>query len=140
MNLETSPGNHQAWIAVSGLPSQQEAKDFARRLRKGTGADLTASGATRVAGTLNYKRKYEPDFPTVTIQSSAPGRMITPDQLESLGLVAAPEPVPVLPSNAARVSRRSEAAIRATRDHDEAYGGERQGQGERPALCSTDHP
>ena len=51
------------WIAVSGasLPAQ-EAKDFARRLRKGTGADLTASGATRVAGTSNYKRKYEPEF------------------------------------------------------------------------------
>ena len=113
MTLETSLGNHQAWIAVSGLRTSQDAKDFARRLRKGTGADLTASGATRVAGTLNYKRKYEPDFPTVAIQTSTPGRITTAAQLESLGIVAAPEPVTVLPSTAARVSRRSEAAIRA---------------------------
>jgi hypothetical protein len=113
MTLETSPGNHQAWIAVSGLPTLQEAKDFARRLRKGTGADLTASGATRVAGTLNYKRKYERDFPTVAIQTSTSGRIMTAAQLESLGIVAAPEPMTVLPSTAGRVSRRSEAAIRA---------------------------
>jgi hypothetical protein len=113
MTLETSPGNHQAWIAVSGLPTPQDAKDFARRLRKGTGTDLTASGATRVAGTENYKRKYEPQFPTVAIRDTAPGRIMTTGQLESLGLVAQPEPVTVLPSAPARVSRRSEAAIRA---------------------------
>ena len=37
LTLETSPGNHQAWVAVSGLSSPQDAKDFARRLRKGQG-------------------------------------------------------------------------------------------------------
>jgi hypothetical protein len=113
MVLETSPGNHQAWIAVSGLPNPQEAKDFARRLRKGTGADATASGATRVAGTINYKRKYEPEFPTVTIRDAAPGRIMTAGQLEALHLVAQSEPVTILPSAPARVSKRSEAAIRA---------------------------
>ena len=125
MTLETSPGNHQAWIAVSGLPTPQEAKDFARRLRKGTDADLTASGATRVAGTSNYKRKYEPEFPMVTIRDSAPGRIMTPAQLESMNLVAAPEPVVVLPSTPARVSRRSEAAIRARKwpDYDRCLQG-----------------
>jgi hypothetical protein len=113
MTLATSPGNHQAWIAVSGLTTPQDAKDFARRLRKGTGADLTASGATRIAGTTNYKHKYEPDFPTVGIRDSFPGRIMTPAQLEALGIVAIPEPVTVLPSAPARVSRRSEASIRA---------------------------
>lgn len=85
----TSPGNYQAWIAVSGAPD----KDFARRLRKGTGADATASGATRLSGTSNFKKKYEPDFPTVSIVSAVPGRVVTPEQLEGLGLVAAPGPV-----------------------------------------------
>jgi hypothetical protein len=66
----------------------QDAKDFARRLRKGTRADLTASGATRVAGTENYKRKYEPQFPTVAIRDTPPGRVMTLSQLESFGLVA----------------------------------------------------
>jgi hypothetical protein len=92
LTLETSPGNHQAWVAVSGLTTPEEAKDFARRLRKGAGADHSASGATRVAGTANYKRKYEPDFPTVRINSTAPGRTVTKEQLEAMGLVAAPEP------------------------------------------------
>jgi hypothetical protein len=105
MTLETSPGNHQAWIAVSGLSTPQEAKDFARRLRKGAGADLSATGATRVAGTTNYKRKYGPDFPTVTMGDSAPGRIVTPAQLESMGLVAAPEPDTAIASFAARTQQ-----------------------------------
>jgi hypothetical protein len=113
MTLETSPGNHQAWIAVAGLPTPQEAKDFARRLRKGTNADLTASGATRVAGTSNFKRKYEPDFPTIRMVDAVPGRTMTPNQLETLGLVAPPEPVVIQATAPARVSRRSDAAIRA---------------------------
>ncbi len=125
ITLETSPGNHQAWIAVSGLPTLQEAKDFARRLRKGTGADLTASGATRIAGTTNYKRKYEPDLPTVTIRDTAPGKIMTSAQLESMGLVAPPEPVVVLSSTSARVSRRGEAAIHNRRwpDYDRCLQG-----------------
>ncbi len=53
LTLETSPGNFQAWVALADV----EDKDLARRLRKGTGADPTASGATRVAGSLNFKDK-----------------------------------------------------------------------------------
>jgi RepB DNA-primase from phage plasmid len=97
LTLETSPGNHQAWVAVSGLGSPEEAKDFSRRLRKGAGADHSASGATRVAGTANYKRKYEPDFPMVRISASTPGRIVTKERLEEMGLVAAPEPEVVAP-------------------------------------------
>jgi RepB DNA-primase from phage plasmid len=100
--LQTSPGNHQAWVAVSGLESPEEAKDFSRRLRKGAGADHSASGATRVAGTTNYKRKYEPDFPMVRISAATPGRFVTKEQVEAMGLVAAPEPeiAPVFASRA----------------------------------------
>ena len=96
LTLQTSPGNHQAWVAVSGLKKGEETKDFARRLRKGAGADPSASGATRIASTTNYKRKYEPDFPTVTIVDAAPGRIVTQAQLDSLGLVAPPEPAPAV--------------------------------------------
>ena len=115
LTLQTSPGNHQAWIAVSGLDNAADAKDFARRLRKGAGADPTASGATRVAVTTNYKRKYEPDFPTVAILAATPGRVATPAHLEALGLVAPPEPVRQPSVVPLRVSRRHEAAIRARR-------------------------
>jgi hypothetical protein len=91
LTLETAPGNHQAWIAVSGLNSPEETKDFSRRLRKGAGADHSASGATRVAGTTNYKRKYEMDFPMVRISASHPGLVVSKEQLEGMGLLAAPE-------------------------------------------------
>jgi hypothetical protein len=92
LTLQTSPGNHQAWVAVSGLDGSEETKDFSRRLRKGAGADHSATGATRVAGTANYKRKYEPDFPMVRISESIPGRIVTKEKLQEMGLVAAPEP------------------------------------------------
>lgn len=100
LTLQTSPGNYQSWVAVSGLT---DAKDFARRLRKGAHADLTASGATRVAGTFNFKRKYEPDFPVVSIAHAHPGRLVTAEQLESLGLVA---PKPAAPAAPLRAYRR----------------------------------
>jgi RepB DNA-primase from phage plasmid len=96
LTLETSPGNFQAWAAIAG----SEDKDFARRLRKGAGADPTASGATRVAGSFNFKDKYAPAFPCVAIRASQPGRLTSPAELEALGLVAPPEIVVENPSPA----------------------------------------
>ena len=93
LTLETSPGSLQAWLAVPGSYD----KEFARRVRRGAGADLTASGATRVAGSLNYKDKYAPDFPRVTIREAAPGRKVTEAELEQMGLVAAPDDFAPLP-------------------------------------------
>jgi RepB DNA-primase from phage plasmid len=87
LSLETSPGNFQAWVAMTGADD----KDFSRRLRKGTGADATASGATRVAGSLNCKDKYVPEFPRVVIRQVNPGRLTTAAELEGLDLVALAE-------------------------------------------------
>jgi hypothetical protein len=93
LGLQTSPGNYQAWVAISEAGD----KDFARRLRKGTGADDSASGATRVGGSINFKEKYAPNFPRVEIAFSVPGLIATKEQLEARGLVAAPElPPPAL--------------------------------------------
>lgn len=91
----TSPGNYQAWIALSGVPEGKEAfKDLTRRVRKAVGGtDKSASHATRVADTENFKTKYVPDYPTVRIVETHPGRVVTSEQLESMGLLAAPEPV-----------------------------------------------
>ena len=59
--INTSPGNHQACIAVSGV-DKSDSKDFVRRVRKAVGdADQSASGATRIAGVENFKVKYSPD-------------------------------------------------------------------------------
>ena len=85
--LQTSPGNFQAWAAIAGA----EDKDFARRLRKGTAADATASGATRVAGSLNFKDKYAPNFPRVAIGQVNTGHRTSAAELERLGVVAAPD-------------------------------------------------
>jgi DNA invertase Pin-like site-specific DNA recombinase len=55
--IATSPDNHQAWVAVSDV-KEEDRKDVARRLRKGVGADMSASGSARLAGTGNFKSKY----------------------------------------------------------------------------------
>jgi hypothetical protein len=87
LTLKTSPGNYQAWVAVEGGD-----REFTSRLKRGIGADLWASGSVRMAGTFNFKRKYTADFPTVAIDEVHPGRIVTPAQLESMGLPeAAPE-------------------------------------------------
>lgn len=90
LGLKTSTGNYQAWIAMAEFPDS----DFARRLRKGAGADPAASGATRVAGSWNFKAKYAPAFPQVEVQYLAAGRMASKEQLGGLGLVAAREVAP----------------------------------------------
>jgi hypothetical protein len=84
--LRTSPGNYQAWVAVADGDA-----DFARRLRQGAGADLTASGAARISGSLNFKEKYAPEFPRVETVHASPGRVVTRAGLEALGVVAPPE-------------------------------------------------
>jgi hypothetical protein len=117
LTLQTSPGNHQAWVAVSNTAST-DARELGRRLRKGTGADLSASGATRVAGTVNYKRKYAPEFPTVTVLSATLGRIVTPEKLEQLGLLARREPV--ARATPLRVSR---SGVRSLPDYERCVAG-----------------
>lgn len=107
LTLATSPGNHQAWLAVSPTGDAE----FARRIRRGCAADVSASGATRLAGTANYKRKYEPDFPTVGILEATPGRTVTKEQLESLGLVAPYEPASETYVAPFRASRRGRVQV-----------------------------
>jgi hypothetical protein len=85
--LQTSPGNFQAWVAVRDACDP----DFARRLKKGTGADPNASGATRVSGSFNFKKKYAPHYPFVELAHLAPRRIVSKDDLERLGLVAPKE-------------------------------------------------
>jgi hypothetical protein len=87
LTLETSPGNYQAWLALAG----QHDKEFAKRVRRGAGTDKRATGATRIAGSLNFKEKYAPGFPRVAIHTAAPGQTVTAAELEELELVAAKE-------------------------------------------------
>jgi hypothetical protein len=97
----TSPGNGQVWLAVADGPKESEkeaAKAFRKRIRRGAGADKSATGATRVSGSLNFKSHYAPKFPIVTITHINHEKTITTAQLEQAGLIApADEPAPVLP-------------------------------------------
>ena len=70
LSIETSPGNFQAWLAMAG----EEDKDFTRRVKRGTDADINASGAPRIAGSLNLKPAYAPNQPRVAIRQIQLGR------------------------------------------------------------------
>jgi hypothetical protein len=85
MALATSRASNQAWVALQAMQDRHKtaghagaARDIARRFRKGTGADPNASSAVRIAGSRNFKPKYAPDFPTVTLIDIAPGRIVSP--------------------------------------------------------------
>jgi hypothetical protein len=88
--LATSPGNFQVWLALKdAAEGREDRKAFARRVRKGAGADLSASGSVRIAGSLNFKAKYAPEFPRVEITQHNAGRMTSAAELAAAGFVAA---------------------------------------------------
>src|SRR5262249_44654488 len=85
--LETSPENFQAWLAVKDAHA-----DIARRVKKALRADPNASGATRLAGSYNFKSKYAPNYPRVLLHAVAPGRIVTVEELQRFRLIAPKEP------------------------------------------------
>jgi hypothetical protein len=103
LTIETSPHNFQSWVAVIGAD-----KELIRRLKKGVGADMSASGATRLAGSRNFKTKHSPIFPHIRIVKTSPGLVLSIAELEASGLLAAEEPKPTAPAYApiAPVSHR----------------------------------
>jgi hypothetical protein len=103
--LRTSPGSYQSWVALDASADP----DFARRLRRGAGADPTASGATRISGSRNFKEKYTPSFPRVETVHALLGLTVTPAELESVGVVAPQERTPSPVSFASLRSERPRA-------------------------------
>jgi len=70
LGLQTSPGNYQAWVAISSTDASAE---LSRGLRRVAGADRSASGAMRIAGSLNFKDRCAPKFPRVEMEFSTDG-------------------------------------------------------------------
>ena len=66
---------------------------ISRRLRKGAGADIMASGATRISGSRNFKAKHAQDYPLVETVHIGLGKVATRVELEALGVVAPEEKV-----------------------------------------------
>jgi len=101
----TSQNSYQVWLAISDAPSENQkeaAKQFRTRVRRGAGADQSATGATRIAGSLNFKPKYAPAFPTIEITRVDLGKTTTTAALENAGLLAPPDQEPA-PQPAASV-------------------------------------
>jgi hypothetical protein len=92
LTIETSPANHQAWLAI-----ENASDEIVRRLKKGIGADVSASGATRIAGSFNFKKKYAPNYPCVKLHTINKGRIVAIDELEQAGLLVREEKQPTQP-------------------------------------------
>ncbi|MGH9444132.1 MAG: DNA-primase RepB domain-containing protein [Terriglobia bacterium] len=133
--FQTSPANYQAWVAVEAGADQ----DFSRRLRKGAGADATASGSTRIAGSLNFKAKYAPAFPRVEIIHANAGNLTSMAALEQAGFVAAredpkpPRPAPERFTRSGRLSRKKWPSYAMCVQHAPMTHGE-----DRPDLSRAD--
>jgi hypothetical protein len=126
MTLRTSPNNYQVWVAVSDDPKESAegaARQFRTRVRRGSGADQSSTGATRIAGSLNFKTKYAPAFPRVKITRTNAGSVTTVAALENAGLIApAEEPQP--PASATRlISPSQPATARKWPDYQQALRG-----------------
>lgn len=92
--IETSPGNYQEWVAI-----EQGDKGTERRLKKAIGADESASGATRIAGSINFKSKYAPNYPRIKTVAINRSCIVSIDELARRGLLAdrPPRHAPVAP-------------------------------------------
>jgi hypothetical protein len=108
MTVCTSPNNFQVWLAVADGPKEKAAaKEFRTRVRRGAGADQSATGAVRLAGSLNFKTKYAPEFPLVALTWAKPGSLTTVAALEQAGWLAAP---PLPPASVPRAEPAARAA------------------------------
>ncbi|MBV8362114.1 MAG: hypothetical protein JO189_29905 [Deltaproteobacteria bacterium] len=100
MTVCTSPGNYQAWLAISDGPQHSDreaAKLFRTWVRRGAGADHFATGAVRIAGSINFKQKYAPAFPMIELAQVHASRTVTTAVLEKAGLLISREEPPSLP-------------------------------------------
>jgi hypothetical protein len=70
------------------------------------GNDKSASHATRLAGTENFKGQIRPGLPHLQILEAHPGRIMSKEQLDAMGLVAAPEPESVTIAVSHKAQRR----------------------------------
>lgn len=100
--IETSRTNFQAWLAVTDAD-----ETTARRLRAATGADLHASGAVRLCGTVNHKKEHAPDIPTVRLIEAQPGHTTTAAELEAHELLLETAPTTLTPPRVPSLPRFS---------------------------------
>jgi hypothetical protein len=114
--IRTSPKSLQLWIAIrkDEFTSEADRVAFRARLVAGCGADIPASCATRIPGSVNYKQKYAEDhgdnygieYPVVRCDYVAHETMASRSILESLGVLAAPNAMPETTEQCTEISVR----------------------------------
>lgn len=137
--FQTSPANYQAWVAVEpGAPP-----DFRRRMIKRIGSpDKNASGSTRIAGSVNFKPGYAPNFPRVEITHTNAGNMTSMNALDRAGFVAAPEELeerrPPRPALSSRSERYARSGWKTWPSYEMCLNGAPKGTSGRPKRSSAD--
>jgi hypothetical protein len=114
--IRTSPKSLQLWIAIrkDEFTSEADRVAFRARLVAGCGADIPASCATRIPGSVNYKQKYAEDhgdnygieYPVVRCDYVAHETIASRSILESLGVLAAPNAMPETTEQCTEISVR----------------------------------
>lgn len=114
--IETSPNNFQAFVVLTGMNGKTETDTVRRSLIKYAHADEGASGAARLAGSLNVKEKHrrvDGSFPRVRLTKVSHGLILTPSELSAAGLLQ-DLPVPTIrPVQSAIKKRRRRPPIYA---------------------------
>jgi hypothetical protein len=67
---------------------KEAARQLRTRLRREAGADHSATGAVKIAGSLNFKPEYAPAFPMIEITKVDAGKTVTVTALKGAGLLA----------------------------------------------------
>jgi hypothetical protein len=114
--IRTSPKSLQLWIAVrkAEFISDTDRVAFRARLVAGCNADVPASCATRIPGSVNYKEKYGEDhgedygieYPVVRLDYVSHETIASRSMLESFGVLAVPNAVPETTEQRAEISAR----------------------------------
>jgi hypothetical protein len=100
LQVATSPGNGQTWLALPKGLTPEQYNELRRRLLsqlKPTGANGGAYGSIRFPGSLNCKpkRRYaDGEACRVQLLRAAPGRVVTEADLDAAGLLAPATPAP----------------------------------------------
>lgn len=123
MTVETSKGNGQVWVALPTDLGDSEIGAIKERLfvvLKAKGANKGASGGLRWVGTHNFKPERKADdgsFPRVRLLACNEGRITNATELESFGLLAEPQPKPLLRSKGSDVRQSNKAKREPSYDY-----------------------